>query len=37
MPTRSTQASDGVPGQDLHSTIYEVIQHIPAQQQDHPE
>ncbi|KAB0341094.1 hypothetical protein FD754_018020 [Muntiacus muntjak] len=37
MPTRSVPASDGVPGQDLHSTIYEVIQHIPAQQQDHPD
>uniref|UniRef100_A0A8B9XWK6 HEPACAM family member 2 n=1 Tax=Bos mutus grunniens TaxID=30521 RepID=A0A8B9XWK6_BOSMU len=37
MPARSVPASDGVPGQDLHSTIYEVIQHIPAQQQDHPE
>ncbi|KAB0376166.1 hypothetical protein FD755_012809 [Muntiacus reevesi] len=37
MPTRSVPGSDGVPGQDLHSTIYEVIQHIPAQQQDHPD
>ncbi|XP_012635099.2 HEPACAM family member 2 isoform X2 [Microcebus murinus] len=37
MPSRPVPASDGVSGQDLHSTIYEVIQHIPAQQQDHPE
>ncbi|XP_047417687.1 HEPACAM family member 2 isoform X5 [Sciurus carolinensis] len=37
MPSRSIPASDGVSGQDLHSTIYEVIQHIPAQQQAHPE
>ncbi|XP_014437615.1 HEPACAM family member 2 isoform X6 [Tupaia chinensis] len=37
MPSRSLPASDGISGQGLHSTIYEVIQHIPAQQQDHPE
>lgn len=37
MPSRSVPASDGVSGQDLHNTIYEVIQHIPAQQQDHLE
>ncbi|XP_054548321.1 HEPACAM family member 2 isoform X1 [Talpa occidentalis] len=37
MSSRSILASDGVSVQDLHSTIYEVIQHIPAQQEDHPE
>ncbi|XP_062035123.1 HEPACAM family member 2 isoform X2 [Lepus europaeus] len=37
MPSRSVRGSEGVSGQDLHSTIYEVIQHIPAQQPDHPE
>ncbi|XP_066209972.1 HEPACAM family member 2 isoform X3 [Saccopteryx leptura] len=34
MPSRSVPASAGTSGQDLPSTIYEVIQHIPAQQQD---
>ncbi|XP_047698837.1 HEPACAM family member 2 isoform X1 [Prionailurus viverrinus] len=37
MPSRSVPASDGVSGQDLNSTIYEVIQHIPAQQHNCPE
>nr|XP_045016791.1 HEPACAM family member 2 isoform X1 [Jaculus jaculus]XP_045016793.1 HEPACAM family member 2 isoform X2 [Jaculus jaculus] len=37
MSSRTAPASDGVSGQDLHCTIYEVIQHIPAQQQDDPE
>uniref|UniRef100_A0A2K5P204 HEPACAM family member 2 n=2 Tax=Cercopithecinae TaxID=9528 RepID=A0A2K5P204_CERAT len=37
IPSRSVPVSDGISGQDLHSTIYEVIQHIPAQQQDQPE
>ncbi|XP_036902372.1 HEPACAM family member 2 isoform X2 [Sturnira hondurensis] len=37
VPNRSVPASDGASGQDLHYTIYEVIQHIPAQQQDHLE
>nr|XP_060488443.1 HEPACAM family member 2 isoform X1 [Panthera onca]XP_060488444.1 HEPACAM family member 2 isoform X2 [Panthera onca] len=37
MPSRSVPAADGVSGQDLNSTIYEVIQHIPAQQHDCPE
>ncbi|XP_013013595.1 HEPACAM family member 2 isoform X3 [Cavia porcellus] len=35
--SRSVPTSDGISGQDLHSTIYEVIQHIPALQEDHPE
>ncbi|KAH0503624.1 HEPACAM family member 2 [Microtus ochrogaster] len=34
MPNRSGPAPDGVTGQDFHGTVYEVIQHIPAQQQD---
>ncbi|XP_004602238.2 HEPACAM family member 2 [Sorex araneus] len=37
MSSRSSPVSDGVSGQDLHGTIYEVIQHIPAQGQDYPE
>ncbi|GAB5568534.1 HEPACAM family member 2 isoform X2 [Prionailurus iriomotensis] len=37
MPSRSVPASDGVSGQDLNSTIYEVIQHIPAQQHNCPD
>ncbi|XP_040821041.1 HEPACAM family member 2 isoform X2 [Ochotona curzoniae] len=37
MPSRSVRVSEGVSGQDVHNTIYEVIQHIPAQQQDHLE
>ncbi|XP_040584606.1 HEPACAM family member 2 isoform X2 [Mesocricetus auratus] len=34
MPSRSAPASDAVTGQDFLGTIYEVIQHIPAQQQE---
>ncbi|KAM5255511.1 HEPACAM family member 2 isoform 2-T2 [Ctenodactylus gundi] len=37
VPSRATPASDRVSGQDLHSTIYEVIQQVPAQQQEQPE
>ncbi|KAK7818343.1 hypothetical protein U0070_018659 [Myodes glareolus] len=37
MPNRSGPASDGVTGPDFHGTVYEVIQHIPAQQQENPQ
>jgi hypothetical protein len=37
MSSRSSPASDGVTGQDIHGTIYEVIQHIPEQQQENTE
>ncbi|EMP35281.1 HEPACAM family member 2, partial [Chelonia mydas] len=35
VPSPSVSGSDFVQGQDLHSTVYEVIQHIPEQQEDH--
>ncbi|XP_004646312.2 HEPACAM family member 2 [Octodon degus] len=37
MPSRPVPSPDAVSGQDVQSTIYEVIQHIPAQQEDHQE
>ncbi|XP_021483199.1 HEPACAM family member 2 isoform X1 [Meriones unguiculatus] len=37
MPSRSIPVSDGVTRPDFHGTIYEVIQHMPVQQQDHEE
>ncbi|XP_042713116.1 HEPACAM family member 2 isoform X1 [Chrysemys picta bellii] len=37
VPSQSVSGSDFVQGQDLHSTVYEVIQHIPEQQEDHQE
>ncbi|XP_069852604.1 HEPACAM family member 2 isoform X2 [Dipodomys merriami] len=37
MPSRSIPTSNATSRQDLHGTIYEVIQHIPVQQPDDPD